>query len=151
MVKPLDVLGWAKWPSLFLVAAFPWLAYRLGDWSAAWEGRAQALYGPSVVGEVGLLASHPASARPRSTPTRWTVRIDERACARVVRVRVAYGVDGASIPAGGWQPLQALHRREWSGELAAPSNPVPPLHLWLAVELVDGATLHHAWPLDAPL
>ena len=150
MLKPLDVLGRAKWPSLLLIVVFPLLAYQLGDWAGTWEGRAQALYGPASVGGIALLASHPAGERPRATPTRWTLRIDEQACARVARVRIAYAADGLQAPSDGWQPLDALYRWEWSGELAPPPDPTPPFHLWLALELDDGTTHHRAWPLDAP-
>lgn len=145
-MKSLDVLGPAKWPSLLLVLVFPVLAYTWGGWEDYWVGRDTALYGPTSVGDVAVLLTHPASADPlEADPVSWTVHLDRRRSHEVVAVDLAYGT--ASGPAGEWIPLLAQHAWEWSGELPPVTDATGTiLHVWMRLRTGDRSA-SHGWAM----
>lgn len=151
MTRALDVLGWMKWPSVFVVTLFPLLAYFLGNWPGYWAGEARALYGPAVVGRYAVALAHPNRERPTDSvaPVAWRVHLDERG-PFPSGVALAYGSAPERPPETGWLALTARQGWEWSGALppvTAPRGAV--IHIWVALRDSKGGTSHRSWPVGS--
>ncbi len=131
----------AVFVSVGFVLVFPVVAYFAGNWSAYYEASPRAVYGPSTIGEVAVIALHDAMASPpwQREQVAWDVHLDEAASGQVRGVRIAYGTDAG--PGAVSSPMSAIHSWQWSGELPPPASDAfmgGVVHVWIEITFNDG-------------
>jgi hypothetical protein len=140
-------LGYAAWPSLFLVTVFPIWAYAF-VWRHDGDPGSRVLLGPELLAGHAVLVHARADADLRgSSDVFWVVR-----CTPPALVSLAYGATHG-VPDDAWLDAAVTYAWGDGGHVIGATLPTPapgPVVLWCRVTSPSGGTASTSWILAGP-